>query len=326
MPHARWAELATQSILHTLIAALYVEALVRGWRIRHPDQRLALRLVALATPLVVVPALVFLYPERRSTAFLDDVALFAGRHWDEVRLLGAGLHQLWAAALGVAGTLLFLMDLLPLLRRRRDEWRGTPPPDEVALRVGELARRLGLPLPAIHYRETPRPLLFVTGVRTPALVLSRGTLDLLDPQELRAALAHELGHLARRDPAVSWALMGGRALQFFNPAFQVLARAMAKDAEWRADEDAARLCGDRLALAAALLKLYRATEGLPSPPGRRNLPLAGGLAGPLAEARALDMERRCRRLLAPAPYPAPLGAVRLAAAGAALAVLLYFVA
>jgi len=322
---ARWSELVTQSILHTFIGALYVEALLRGWRIRHPDQRLALRLVALATPLVLVPALVFLYPARRSAAFLDDVALFAGRHWDELRIFGVGLHQLWAGAFALAGTLLFLMDLLPLFRRRSDEWRGIAPPDEVAAAVAELAGRIRLPLPAIHFRETRQPLLFCTGVRKPALVISRGTVELLDPAELRAALAHELGHLSRRDPAVSWGLMAARALQFFNPAFQVLARAMAKDAEWRADEAASRACGDRLALAACLFQLSRATERLPPPPGRRNLPLAGALAGPLAEARALDMERRCRRLLEPAPRPAPLGALRVALAATALSVLLYFV-
>ncbi|HZZ83270.1 MAG TPA: M56 family metallopeptidase [Anaeromyxobacteraceae bacterium] len=326
MPLARWSELASQSILHTFIGALYVEALVRGWRIRHPDQRLGLRLLALATPLVLVPALVLLYPARRSAAFLDEGALFAGRHWDELRLLGVGLHQLWLGAFAAAGTALFLMDLLPLFRRRRDDWQGSAPPDGVAVAVAELARRMRLPPPAIHFRDTAQPFLFCTGVRKPALVISRGTLDLLDPQELRAALAHELGHLSRRDPAVSWGLMGARALQFFNPAFQVVARAMAKDAEWRADESAARTCGDRLALAAGLLKLYRATEGVPAAPGRRNLPLAGALAGPLAEARALDLERRCRRLLEPAPRPAPWGVLRVLLAAAALSVLLYFVA
>lgn len=325
MPNAGWSELASQSILHTFIGALYVEALVRGWRIRHPGQRMALRLVALSTPLVLVPALVWLYPARRSPGFLDGEALFAGRHWDELRILGLGLNQLWLAAFALAGTLLFLMDLLPLFRRRRDEWPGTAPPVEVAGSVSELARQMRLPLPAIHFRETRQPFLFCTGVRRPALVISRGTLDILDPEELRAALAHELAHLSERDPAASWGLMGARALQFFNPAFQVVARALARDAEWRADETAARVCGDRLALASGLLKLYRATEGLPPAPGRGNLPLGGALTGPLAEARALDMESRCRRLLEPASRPAPWGAPRVLAILAALACLLYFV-
>lgn len=325
MPNAGWSELASQSILHTFIGALYVEALVRGWRIRHPGQRMALRLLALATPLVLVPSLVWLYPARATPGFVDGEALFAGRHWDELRLLGVGLDQLWLGAFALAGTSLFLMDLLPLFRRRKDEWPGTAPPDAVAGEVSALAHQMRMPLPAIHFRETRQPFLFCTGVRRPALVISRGTLDLLDPEELRAALAHELAHLAERDPSASWGLMGVRALQFFNPAFQVVARALARDAEWRADDAAARACGDRLALASGLLKLYRATEGLPPAPGRSNLPFGGALTGPLAEARALDMESRCRRLLEPAPRPAPGGALRVLAILGALSCLLYFV-
>jgi len=43
---ATWAELLAQAILHTLVASLLVEALVRSWRVREPGQRMALRLVA----------------------------------------------------------------------------------------------------------------------------------------------------------------------------------------------------------------------------------------------------------------------------------------
>jgi Zn-dependent protease with chaperone function len=160
-------------------------------------------------------------------------------------------------------------------------------------------------------------------VRRHAIVISRGALRLLDPDELRAALAHELAHLARHDPAASWAVMGARALMWFNPAFQVLSRAIARDAEALADERAAAACGDRLALASGLLKLHRATaRGLPV---RRTLPLAAALVTPLERARSLDVEVRCRRLLDGAPPPVRWGGARVALAAASLTVLLFFV-
>ena len=55
-PSAKWAEVAAQAIFHTLVASLFVEALVRSWRVSEPRQRMALRLVALCYPLVVIPS------------------------------------------------------------------------------------------------------------------------------------------------------------------------------------------------------------------------------------------------------------------------------
>jgi hypothetical protein len=120
--------------------------------------------------------------------------------------------------------------------------------------------------------------------------------------------------------------MALRTVAFFNPAVQVVARAMARDAEARADERAGAV-GDRVALASALLKLYRATHGRTPPAVRRTLPLAGALAEPFRRARTLDVESRCRRLLEPGPARRrPLGAARVALAAGGIALLLAVVA
>jgi Zn-dependent protease with chaperone function len=118
--------------------------------------------------------------------------------------------------------------------------------------------------------------------------------------------------------------MAARALMWFNPAFQVLSRAVARDAEWLADERAAEACGDRLALASGLLKLHRATAGGASPV-RRTLPLAGAFAAPLARVRSLDVEVRCRRLLDGPPAPLPYLKARIVLAAGSLTAMLFFV-
>src|SRR3990172_838391 len=59
------AEFAGQAILHALVAAL-----VRLWRIRAPDLKLAFRLLVLAFPVVVLPAF-FLVPARRQEWFRE---------------------------------------------------------------------------------------------------------------------------------------------------------------------------------------------------------------------------------------------------------------
>ncbi len=327
---AKWADYVAQAVLHTWVAALVIEALVRLWGARNPEQRMALRLLALCYPLVVLPAFVFLFPARGTEWFRDGQALFAGRRWDELRLAGVGIFRLWLGTFMALGAALFVMDLVPLLLGRRGDLRrlgvpGSPRSVHLEGEVERLASAMGVERPPVVFLEDGGPVLFCAGVRRPALVISRAVLDLLDQVELRAALAHELAHIDRGDPAVSWFLMAARGLQFFNPAFQVVARALARDAEWRADERAARVAGDRLALASGLLKLYRAAEGRPLPRGRRNLPLAAALAAPLARARAFDVEARCRRLLdAPVP-PLAFGPLRVTAAAAALSLLLFFV-
>jgi len=331
MAAARWVDFAGQSILHTLVAALVIEALVRLWRVRQPEQRTGFRLLALAWPLLVVPALFFGFPERSDEAFQDARALFAARRWDELTLLGAGLDAWWLAGMVLLGVALFLMDLVPLLRSRAP----LPPPFPLEAAAGapararealaEAALALSLRAPPLAFVPEGPPLFYCTGARRPTVVVSRQAVDLLDPAELRCAFAHELSHLERRDPVLGWALMGARALLWFNPVVQILVRALARDSERLADERAALATGDRLALASGLLKLYRASEGRYALPARRNLPLSAALAAPIARARAHDIGLRCRALLDPAPARVRLSAFRFVALAAGLFLLLFFV-
>jgi hypothetical protein len=321
-----WADILTQAIFHTLVASLFVEALVRGWQVREPRQRIALRLVALGYPLVLFPALVLLGGDRADDTFRDAVAIFSARDWGDLRFLGAGLDAWWLALLAAAGTALFLMDFLPLFRRKGRPATSVADAETVRRLDAALfpvAARLGVRPPPIRFVDGDVPLLFGTGVRRQEIVVSRGALALLDDEEPTAAFAHELAHLSRHDPAVSWVVMGARALMFFNPAFQVLSRVIVRDAEHVADERATEACGHRLPLAAGLLKLHRATGRYAPVP--RSLPFAAALTEPIERAHARDLEVRCLRLLAPPPRRLPYGALRLLLAAAALLAVLYFV-
>lgn len=321
----RWADILAQFIVHSLVAALYVEALARTWDVRHPAQRMALRFLALGYPLACFPALVLLFPGRLDTGF-RDVALLAGHRWRDVPLLGLDLYRTFVFGLGALGVLLFVADLGSLvaaLRRGRPRAAAPDPASAAALEAAR-AGLAGLPggPPEVAFLDRDGPAIFCAGVRRPRIYVSRGAVALLDPEELRAALAHEAAHLERRDPERSWVVMGLRALMCLNPTFQVQARVLARDAERHADERGAELGADRLALASGLIKLHRATGGGAS---RRTLLFGGPLAGPLRRARSLDVEQRARALLAPAPPRLPFGRLRLALAAATLTAVLYFV-
>jgi Zn-dependent protease with chaperone function len=325
----RWIDFAGQAIFHTLVAALVMEALVRLWGVRQPEQRTGFRLLALGWPLLVVPALFLAFPGREAESFRDARAIFAGRHWDDLAFLGTGLYGWWVACLAAAGLGLFLLDLIPWLRARNAEsppWiAGAPAARPAEEALARAAGALGMEAPPLAWVSGGPPILFCTGTRRPRVVISSAVVELLDPDELASALAHELAHVEKRDPTLSWALMGARALMWFNPGVQVLVRAIARDAERTADERAGAACGDRLALASGLLKLYRATEGRGRTAGPGGRPLSAALSEPIARARAHDIELRCRALLGPAPAPVPLARMRLAAAAAGLGLLLFFV-
>ncbi len=329
MSGERWLDFAGQAIFQTLVAALVVEALIRLWRIRDPQQRTGFRLLALGWPMIVVPAFFLLFPEREAEAFRDARALFAGRHWDDLSFLGVGLYGWWVGLMAASGLGLFLLDLVPWARARHAQsppWMARSPdarPAEEAL--ARAAAAIGMEPPPLAWVDEGPPVLFCTGTRTPTVVISRSAVAMLDPEELRGALAHELAHLERRDPTLSWALMAARALMWFNPAVQVLVRAIARDAERIADERAGEATRDRLALASGLLKLFRATEGRVPATGAAGHPLAAALAEPIARARAHDIEVRCRALLAAAPEPVPLARTRFAAAALGLGFLMFFV-
>ena len=187
--------------------------------------------------------------------------------------------------------------------------------------VRELAERAGLPTPKVAIMADPTPNAFATG-RTPAravVAVTEGLLRLADPRELRGVLAHELAHVQNRDTLVAtiagaaaaavthianvvqWgALLGvGRSdderegsgagallLAFLAPVAAVMLQmGISRSREYLADESAAELTGDPLALASALAKLQSYGEqmvrgGAPAPqPVTASLSIVNPLAG-----------------------------------------------
>ena len=123
-----------------------------------------------------------------------------------------------------------------------------------------VAARLTLALPALRdvtVRVCPgeQAVLFTTGKRRPVIVVSEWVLAHLDEQELLAALAHELGHVAHGDGRLLLLVhaLCPAGLGVFHEPLRQLSVAL----EQRADAWAAAHDADRLALASALVKVSR---------------------------------------------------------------------
>jgi Zn-dependent protease with chaperone function len=320
---------AGQAILHTTIAALVLEALLRLWRVQDPGERLRLRWVVLLSPLLTAAYLV-LAPARSTDGFGVRWALFAGDRWNALHVgpLGAATAVTWLLA--VLGVALYLRDAIPFLADRT----GRQAPDEVLPEghpaVQRLREHLGqADAPAAPHPVDVRvvaldtPVLLCSGVDRPCVIASTAALDLLTDTELRAALAHELEHVAHRDPLCGWWLMAVRTLQCFNPAIQVVGRQAVVEIERRADLGAVNR-GFGVPLAAAIARLGSASGSLSDlVDGERPASLPDRVQ---ARAHRHALGDRCERLIeACVPVRSGLSPWHMGLAGAILSVVLFFV-
>lgn len=159
-----------------------------------------------------------------------------------------------------------------------------------------------------RWEGLPGPVAF--GVLRPAVAVPLDFEARFSRQEREAMLAHELGHLAGRDPA--WFLLMDLlcALGWWHPALWWARRGLRAASEQVADEGSGLIPGGRIALAEALVRLGRTLT-------------VGGGVGVGGSGRRSELARRVEELLkspgaAPQVTPTWRVAVRLAVGFAAL--------
>jgi beta-lactamase regulating signal transducer with metallopeptidase domain len=116
-----------------------------------------------------------------------------------------------------------------------------------------------VPFPVLRIRRSV-PALTAAGLLRPKILLSGSAEFLLNGNELRTALNHELAHIRRRDNFKKMLL---RFVAF--PGMRGLEAAWLEASEMAADDAAVSSTADALDLAAALLKLSRLKADEPSP-------------------------------------------------------------
>ncbi len=97
-----------------------------------------------------------------------------------------------------------------------------------------------------------RPLRFAQDV----VVITTGLYNLLREEELVASLAHEFAHLEANDHRYLTFFKTLCAVVFFDPTVLAVSHRLCKEAEFKADYEAAKVTRDPMALAKALFKLH----------------------------------------------------------------------
>jgi heat shock protein HtpX len=162
--------------------------------------------------------------------------------------------------------------------------------------VAELARRAGLPMPRVFVMDNPQPNAFATG-RNPqnaAVAVTTGLLQSLSPEELAGVIAHELAHVKNHDTllmtitatiagAISMLaqfgfFFGGHrnnnsgpgaiasiVMMILGPLAAMLVQmAISRTREYAADNLGARIAGQPMWLASALVKIENAAHQVPN--------------------------------------------------------------
>jgi heat shock protein HtpX len=162
--------------------------------------------------------------------------------------------------------------------------------------VRELTQKANMPMPKLYVTPSEQPNAFATG-RNPdhaAVAVTQGILRILDWNELRGVLAHEISHVGNRDILIGsvaaaialgitmianflqfTAIFGGGRDDDSNPlallalailapiAAMLLQTALTRSREFEADRSGARLIEDGEPLARALQKLEAGAKQIP---------------------------------------------------------------
>jgi Zn-dependent protease with chaperone function len=127
--------------------------------------------------------------------------------------------------------------------------------------AGQEARLPGESSPVVLV-ENEAPLLAMSGLVRPRLLISRSVLQKLSAEELDAALAHEHAHRASRDNLKRLLLQLAPDIFPFLHPLRTLERSWSQFAEWAADDQAAAGdSGRAVSLAAALVQVARLGRG-----------------------------------------------------------------
>ncbi len=130
-----------------------------------------------------------------------------------------------------------------------------------ALRVVAALAKTGEPRSdlGITVVETAQPVCVAAGLLWPRVLLSRGLLKALTAEERAVVLAHERAHVRRHDALVG-SVVRALAVVHLPPVGRWLVRELEVAAEQACDEEAARVVGDRVSVAAAILAVERTLQ------------------------------------------------------------------
>lgn len=206
-----------------------------------------------------------------------------------------GLYFAFFISLLINGISYFFSDKIALMASGAKPVAKNQSPELYKI-VSELAQKINIPMPKLYITPAPQANAFATG-RSPShasVAVTKGLMNVLSIEEVKAVLAHELAHVKNRDILIvsiaavlasSIAFLsrmglyggfgssdednrgkGGLAvvLAIFGPLAAMLVQfAISRQREFGADETGAQIIGNGQPLAKALLAIHSSAQRSP---------------------------------------------------------------
>lgn len=283
-----------QSFFHALIAVIVTDGALRAWKIEEPAVKQRFRFLTVLFPVFSFPLYQLINPDRGSLLFREE-ALFDSGRWLGMELFGTvPLRLLFLILLAVTALIFFFQELVPILRHVFETTPDLFEENNLEGRavVNEALASLPVDGPRVVIIDDDELVIFSATGRNAAIFISTGLLRALSVEQVRAALAHEIAHIARSARPVLLAAFVLRMIMFFNPVVLVEFRRAVRNEEKICDDIAVSLTGRPDALAETLKKFYSTHEHAAD---AVKIPVSAEV--PLEEySHDLQLESRIRRL------------------------------
>jgi len=251
-----------QTFLHSLIAILIIERAMKIWHLHNPLTKFRYRIMTLVLPVCMLPLYQLINSGRSSFSFQQDNAIFSMNKWLSLEIWDlVPLRTVFMLILAGTSFVFFLQEVMPIMRdvfarKGRDmssHFYSDPGIDDLARQMSE---KLGIEPPPVTVLKDSNPFIFTSGSRNHTIVLTSGLTELLDGEQLKSAIAHELAHIARMSNATKWMIFAIRVLMFFNPIVLIVFRRIVQDDEHICDDITVSLTKSPFVLASTLKVFY----------------------------------------------------------------------
>jgi Zn-dependent protease with chaperone function len=218
--------------------------------------------MTLILPLFMLPVYQLINLERSSFAFREETALFSLNRWLSLELWGLiPLSSLFMLLLGITSVVFIIQEVIPVMRdlferKTGNLLPGTSSEAEMTEYVKQISEMLGIEPPPVTVIEDSNPYIYASGSTKHTLYMTSGLIEVLDAEQVKSAVVHELAHIARMSNAAKWMIFILRVLMFYNPIVLLVFRRIVQDDEHICDDITVSLTKSPGVLASTLKVFY----------------------------------------------------------------------
>ncbi len=244
----------TQAFFHSILSCLIVELAIYIWKIHEPHIKQAFYFIVIIFPIFSMPFYQLLNPERNTVSFRLE-AYFDSQRWLNLMILGKiPLGLIFILFLVFTSLLFILQELIPIIRHllESEEKEYEIEKVEEGSPILKVLDTIPVEKPDIYIIDDEDYILYSTTVSKPAIYISKGLVEEMDQEQLKAAIAHEVAHIIRNKKPLLIAVFLLRILMFFNPVVLIQFRRAVEEEEKICDDMAVSWTGTPVVLAETL--------------------------------------------------------------------------